>query len=68
MKKRKVLSAEIVVRGTKKEPYYLIRYVSALDGETHNGCYSFYLDFVFDWMEENLEIVKGGDLNVKEND
>lgn len=56
-KKIKVSSAEIVVHGTRKKPYYEIKYHDLSDGQTHVGYSSYNLDFVFDWLEEYFDIV-----------
>lgn len=55
--KIKVTSAEIVVHGTADKPYYEIKYYDIADGEWHVGYSSYYLDFVFKWLEECFEIV-----------
>ena len=58
--KIKVSSAEIVVHGTKEKPYYEIKYHDLSDGQCHIGYSSYNLDFVFEWLEECVEIVDGG--------
>ena len=57
-KKIRVSSAEIIVHGTKKKPYYEIKYRALSDGQIHIGYSSYNLDFVFGWLEECFEIVK----------
>lgn len=55
--KIRVSSAEIVVHGTRENPYYEIKYHDLSDGQTHVGYSSYNLDFVFEWLEECFEIV-----------
>lgn len=52
--KERVTSAQIIVTGSRKKPYYEIEYVT-LDGETHIGYSSYCLDFVFDFLETCFE-------------
>ena len=59
VEKIKVISAEIVVHGTKNEPYFEIMYVEASDlNTTHIGFSSYNLDIVFGYLDEYFEIVK----------
>lgn len=54
--KEKVLSAEIVIHGTKEKPYYEIEYYD-LDGECHIGYSSYDINFVYEWLEAYFEVV-----------
>lgn len=55
--KIKVTKAEIIVSGTKEKPYFKIRFTRADDGNTYVGYGSYCLDFVFDYLKNDLEIV-----------
>ena len=57
IEKIKVASAEIVVHGTSKNPYYEIRYYDISDGKYHIGYSSYDLSIVFGWLKECFEIV-----------
>ena len=57
IEKIKVASAEIVVHGTSKKPYYEIRYYDISDGKYHIGYSSYDLSIVFGWLKECFEIV-----------
>lgn len=50
---------EIVVHGTREKPYFEIRYLEVGKSEHSVGCSSFNLDFVFQWLEEEFEIIGG---------
>ena len=58
IEKIKVASAEIVVHGTSKKPYYEIRYYDISDGKYHIGYSSYDLSIVFGWLKECFEIVQ----------
>ena len=55
--KVRVSSAEIVVHGTKENPYYEIEYFDLSDNEIHIGFSSYKLDVVFGYLEKYFEIV-----------
>ena len=55
--KVRVSSAEIVVHGTKENPYYEIEYFDLSDNEIHIGFSSYKLDFVFEYLEKYFDIV-----------
>lgn len=55
--KIKVTEAEIVVHGTVEKPYYEIKYFDIADQQYHIGYSSYYLEFVFKWLNECFEIV-----------
>lgn len=57
IEKIKVSSAEILVHGTKKKPYYEIKYRDLSDGQIHEGYGSYNLDYAFEWLEECFEII-----------
>lgn len=56
--KVRVSSAEIVVHGTKENPYYEIEYFDLSDNEIHIGFGSYKLDIVFEYLEKYFDIVK----------
>lgn len=49
--------AQIIVCGTAEKPYFNIAYFDA-DGSGHIGWGSYYLEYVFKWLEENFEITE----------
>ena len=56
--KIKVTSLEVIVTGSKRKPYYEIKY-KELGADHYNIGYSSYnLDFVLDWKEKCFELVK----------
>lgn len=55
--KIKASSAEIVVHGTKENPYYEIEYFDLSDNEIHIGFSSYKLDVVFGYLEKYFDIV-----------
>lgn len=55
--KVRVSSAEIVVHGTKENPYYEIEYFDLSDNEIHIGFSSYKLDVVFGNLEKYFDIV-----------
>ena len=55
--KVRVSSAEIVVHGTKENPYYEIEYFDLSDNEIHIGFSSYKLDVVFGYLEKYFDIV-----------
>ena len=55
--KIKVTSAEIVVHGTAKKPYFEIKYQEIGSNHYNIGFSSYKLDFVFQWLKECFEIV-----------
>ncbi|MDE7423573.1 MAG: hypothetical protein K2N51_07765 [Lachnospiraceae bacterium] len=59
--KIRVSEAEIVVHGTKEKPYYEIKYRKLGCREYNIGYSSCYLDYVFNWLEEEFEIVSVDD-------
>lgn len=59
IKRERVASAEIIVTGSKQEPYYQIKYYDLTDEEYHIGYGSYHLDMVFDWLKECFEIIEG---------
>lgn len=56
--KIKVTSADIVVHGTVKKPYYEIKYREVGSSEYHIGYSSYDLHNVFGWLERCFEIVE----------
>ena len=56
--KIKVTSLEVIVTGSKRKPYYEIKY-KELGTDNYNIGYSSYnLDFVLDWKDKCFELVK----------
>lgn len=57
-RKLKVLSADIIVVGTKDKPYFEIKYKEVGKKHYNIGLGSYYLDYVFEWKDECLEVVE----------
>lgn len=57
MEKIKVTSARIVVGGNKSKPYFSIEYVQVSDEKCYQGFGSYFMNFVFDWLDECFELV-----------
>ena len=57
VKKLKVTKADIVARGTIDKPYYVIVYHEVGKDYDNEGFGSYYLENVFKWREEELEII-----------
>ena len=57
--KIKVTSLEVVVTGSKRKPYYEIKYKEVGTDNYNIGYSSYNLDFVLDWKEKFFELVKG---------
>lgn len=55
--KLKVTKADIIVTGTKKKPYFEIKYKEAGKKHYNIGYGSYDLNNVFKWREEEMEIV-----------
>jgi hypothetical protein len=49
--------ARIIVDGTAEKLYYSILYFDPTDREYHIGFSSYYLEYVFQWLSEEFEIV-----------
>lgn len=49
---------EIVVHGTREKPYFEIRYLEVGKKEHNIGYSSYVLDNVFQWLEEEFEVVE----------
>lgn len=56
--KLKVLSADIIVTGTKDKPYYEIKYKEVGKNHYNIGYGSYCLDYVFEWKNECFTIVE----------
>ena len=50
--------ARIVVDGTAEKPYYSIEWYDHTKNEYFLGYSSYYIDYVFKWLEECFEIVE----------
>ena len=57
VKKLKVTKADIVVKGNVDKPYYVIVYHEVGKDYDNEGFGSYYLENVFKWRNEELEIV-----------
>lgn len=66
MKRKKVLSAEIISRNIDGKPYYEIKYKKV--GEDHYtvGYSSYKLDYVVNWMNEYFEFCGEAKVSVSE--
>lgn len=49
--------AKITVSGTADKPYYGILYYDPSDGQYHEGFGSYSLAYVFQWLDEEFEII-----------
>ena len=56
--KIKTHHARIVVDGTAEKPYYSIEWYDPTKNEYFLGYSSYYIDYVFRWLEECFEIVE----------
>ena len=56
--KIKVTSLEVIVNGSKRKPYYEIKYKEVGTDNYNIGYSSYNLDSVFDWKEKCFELVK----------
>ena len=56
--KIKTHHARIVVDGTAEKPYYSIEWYDPTKNEYFLGYSSYYIDYVFKWLEECFEIVE----------
>ena len=59
--KIKVSRADIVVKGTPEKPYFCIHYQKLGSDEVTVGFGSYYLDYVFAWRDQYLEIIDKGE-------
>ena len=57
VKKLKVTKADIVVKGNVDKPYYVIVYHEVGKDYDNEGFGSYYLENVFKWRDEELEMV-----------
>ena len=55
--------ARIVVDGTAEKPYYSIEWYDHTKNEYFLGYSSYYIDYVFKWLEECFEIVEAPKTN-----
>lgn len=55
--KIQVTKADIIVRGSAKNPYFEIKYLLPGDNEEYIGFGSYSLENVFKWKNEYLQIV-----------
>ena len=59
-KKIKTPFAKIIVEGKLEKPYFSILYFDPADKDFHIGYSSYYLGYVFNWLNEEFEIVEDG--------
>lgn len=57
--KIKTSFAQIIVRKIKEKPYFEILYFDNQDKCFHIGFGSFYLEYVFQWLADEFEIIEG---------
>ena len=57
--KIKTSFAQIIVRKIKEKPYFEILYFDSQDKCFHTGFGSFCLEYVFQWLAEEFEIIEG---------
>ena len=50
--------AQVIVHGTAEKPYYEILYFDTEDRTYHIGFGSYCLDYVFEWLSNEFEIVE----------
>ena len=55
--KRRTHFAKIIVEGTAKKPYYNILYFDPTDNEYHIGFGTSSINYAFQWLKEEFEIV-----------
>ena len=60
MEKIKTPFAKMIIDGSREKPYFSILYFDPADKDFHIGYSSYYLDYVFNWLDENFEIVEDG--------
>ena len=60
MEKIKTPFAKMIVDGSREKPYFSILYFDPADKDFYIGYSSYYLDYVFNWLNENFEIVEDG--------
>ena len=61
--KIKTHHARIVADGTAEKPYYSIEWYDPTKNEYFLGYSSYYIDYVFKWLEECFEIVEAPKTN-----
>ena len=50
--------AKVIVDGSSEKPYYNIMYFDQTDRECHIGFGSYCLEYVFQWLSEEFEIIE----------
>ena len=48
----------MIIDGSREKPYFSILYFDPADKDFHIGYSSYYLDYVFNWLNEEFEIVE----------
>ena len=64
MEKFKTPFAKMIIDGSREKPYFSILYFDPADKDFHIGYSSYYLDYVFNWLNENFEIVEDGNFAI----
>ena len=64
MEKIKTPFAKMIIDGSREKPYFSILYFDPADKDFHIGYSSYYLDYVFNWLNENFEIVEDGNFAI----
>ena len=57
-KKIKTPFAKMIVEGNQEKPYFSILYFDPIDKDFYVGYSSYCLDYVFNWLNEEFEIVE----------
>ena len=56
--------AKMIVGGKREKPCFSILYFDPADKDFHIGYSSYYLDYVFNWLNEEFEIVEDGNFDL----
>ena len=64
MEKIKTPFAKMIIDGSREKPYFSILYFDPADKDFYIGYSSYYLDYVFNWLNENFEIVEDGNFAI----
>lgn len=56
--------AKVIVDGRGANSYFSILYFDPTDKDFHIGYGSYYLDYVFNWLDEEFEIIENGNFSL----
>ena len=56
--------AKVIVDGRGANSYFSILYFDPTDKDFHIGYSSYYLDYVFNWLDEEFEIIENGNFSL----